>query len=325
MDIIPFRPRTYAQNPHIQTLLGEFSKVETSIAPRQRKILTLRDGDQISYHVYPGTSDYVVTLGHGLTGSHRAGYIKSISSELCRRGHTVVAYNHRNCGDGFGLAKKTYHSGRSEDLGELIRFLKRELPGKKHISVGYSMSGNALLKLLGDPKHNTDSLVARPDFAIAVNAPINIARTSALLNRGFNRIYQYNFIKNLNLYADRLHSRGLLEKKYKFSNWFTPMTKFDREFTGPESGYGTAQNYYNSCSAMNYLQFIKTKTVIITSEDDPFVDAKDYELVRSNLQISLLMQKHGGHMGYISEQELPHGSHRWLDYALLKIIESFLD
>ncbi len=325
MDLIPFSPKTFAKNPHIQTLLGEFTKVEVPIKPRHRKVLTLSDGDQIAYNVYAGTSDYVVTVGHGLTGSNRAQYIRSISSELNQRGHTVVAYNHRNCGDGFGLSRRTYHSGRSEDLGELIYSLKKEFPDKKQIAIGYSMSGNALLKLLGDPRHKENSSIALPEFAIAINAPINIGKTSSLLNRGVNRIYQYNFIRALNIYAGRLHSRGLLEKKYQFSNWLTSMEKFDIDFTGPESGYGTAQNYYDSCSAMNYLQHINTKTVIITAEDDPFVDSKDYEQAQSNPQIQLLMQKHGGHMGYIAEKKLPHGSHRWLDYAILKIIEKTTD
>lgn len=325
MELISFQPTTWTKNGHIQTLLGEFSKIRGSTATAQRKILTLRDGDQISYNLYPGTSNTVVTLGHGLTGSNRSKYIKSIAYELNRRGHTVVAFNHRNCGDGFGLARQTYHSGRSEDFGEMIRALKTGFPGKKQIAIGFSMSGNALLKLLGDPQHQNDPAMGWPDLAIAINAPINIQKTSSLLNRGFNRLYQMNFLKSLNRYSHRLYERGLLEKKYSFSNYSTTMADFDKTFTGPESGYGTAENYYRSCSALQFLTKIKTKTVLITSQDDPFVDSQDFKVAQANPNLNLLIQKHGGHLGYIAKSVLPHGTRRWMDYAILQIIDSDLN
>lgn len=320
MELLDFQPSLWAKNGHIQTLLGEFSKISRAPLVCERKVLTLSDGDQISYNLYSGTSDSVITIGHGLTGSNRSKYIKSIAYELNKRGHTVVAFNHRNCGDGFGLSKHTYHTGRSEDFGELIRFQKKSFPNKKQIAIGFSMSGNALLKLLGDPFHQSDPRVDFPDLAITINAPINIKKTSFLLNRGFNRLYQLNFMKSLNRYAQRLYERGLLEKKYSFSRYSTSMVEFDRTFTGPESGYGTAENYYQACSSMQFLKEIKIKTAIITAEDDPFVDSQDFKIARENPNLKLLIQKHGGHLGYISNEVLPHSSRRWMDYAILQII-----
>lgn len=321
MDLLKFEPSPWTKNPHIQTVIGEGLQTLTPHKIGQRKTFTLSDGDQISYDIYPGTSDLVVTVGHGLTGSNKAGYIKSISTELNNIGHTVIAYNHRNCGDGFGLSQKTYHSGRSGDLGELIQNLKNHFTDKMHIAIGFSMSGNVLLKLLGDPQYRNQSLFALPDAAIAINPPINLARTSMALGKGVNRIYEFNFIKNLRKYTDRLYHRGLIKKKYEYSQ-FTTMSEFDKFFTGPESEYGTAENYYRSCSAQQFLPNINRPTYIVTSMDDPFVFHKDFEIARSNLFLHLRLEKYGGHMGYISKNTLPHGTRRWMDYVVLELIKN---
>lgn len=321
MEIVNFKPNIYNSNGHVQTLLGSLYKVNNLSNNYRKELLTLSDGDTISYHHYEGNSNFVVSIGHGLTGSNRSNYIKSITHELNKNGHTVIAFNHRNCGDGLGLSKKTYHSGRSQDLGELIKHLKCKFPNKRHITIGFSMSGNIALKLLGDPSHEKQSEVAFPDYAIAINPPINIGKTSELLSQGLNRIYQYNFIKSLRHYINKLESLGLMTKKYSVSELKTTMPDFDRLFTGPESGYNTAEKYYKECSAVNFLENIKIPTLIITAKDDPFIDYTDFDRARKNSAIQLSVQEHGGHIGYISEETLPHGTKRWIDFMILNSIK----
>ena len=131
-----------------------------------------------------------ILLFHGLTGSTDSNYMHRTALLALERGDTVMRVNHRNCGKGFGLAKGPYHSGRAEDLSSVIAYGKKIFPKHKHIAIGFSLSANALLLLLSGERGTV-----KPDAAIAVNAPINLEDSAYLLKKGFNRIYDFEFMR----------------------------------------------------------------------------------------------------------------------------------
>src|SRR5579872_1060681 len=93
-----------------------------------------------------------------------------------KRGYMVYAFNHRGCGLGAGLARHPYHSGRAEDLSAAIAFGRSQHPRARHVAIGFSLSANALLLLLGGERGKT-----LPDQAIAVNAPLDLETCSRSL------------------------------------------------------------------------------------------------------------------------------------------------
>lgn len=311
---------------HAQTLAGEFfpNKFRPLSGP-QKTFLLLDDGDQLSLHKYSGQSDYVVVMGHGLTGSAEATYLQRLTYHLNEKaGHTVVCFNHRNCGDGLGLAKGMYHSGRSRDFAQVIHQVKRDFPNRKIIAVGFSMSGNALLRLMGDHDHGGGREFSYPDFAISVNAPVNLARSSRLIDEGFNKIYQANFMKGIKELLWKQYQKGLLDEHPRFSFLNISLYEFDDIFTGPRSGFSGAEEYYQKCSAQQFFRFIERPTVMITAQDDPFVHFKDYLLAAQNPLVHLRIEKTGGHMGYIHSKTLPTGDRRWMDFAICRYIENIV-
>src|SRR5437868_3279480 len=150
---------------HFHTLGAHFIPSEKISGPGEKHLVPLADGDRIHGYLYRGDSECVISLFHGLTGDIEADYMQRTALRYLAEGHSVFLVNHRGVGEGRSLAKNPYHSGRGEDISEVVRYLRQELPGKKQITVGFSMSGNMVLFLLAGQKGTH-----LPDGGITVNA-----------------------------------------------------------------------------------------------------------------------------------------------------------
>lgn len=272
--------------------------------------IPLPDGDRLIARKIDGKSDTVLYLFHGLTGSTEADYMQRTAALGVELGHTIYLVNHRGCGEGLGLARNPYHSGRAEDLSEVLRLGRAQNPGKKHIAVGFSLSANALLLLLSGRRGTT-----LPDAAIAVNAPIHLESSSLDLLQGLNRVYDFRFAIACRLNVKEMERKGLVEKgKYKIP-LLSNLREFDSLYTAPAGGFASREDYYSSCSTHLCLGAIQVPTVIITSEDDPFIDFCNYTSATLSSSAILHLEKVGGHLGYLTDRPTPLGTHRWLDYA----------
>lgn len=306
----------WASTGHLQTVLGHLIPSPQFTSSGERVELEVVGRDKVIAHFHRGTSDTVVYLFHGLGGFSHATYMQRTALIAQKYGHSVFMFNHRGCGEGAGLAREPYHSGRAEDLSAMIAHGRKLFPEKVHLAIGFSLSANALLLLAAGQR-----ATVLPDAAIAVNAPINLGRAGELLQHGFNRVYDLRFMIDM---RDALKSRFHHEPKLKEISipLFATLTEFDDLYTAPYGGFANRYDYYQKCSAAQFLPEIKIPTVIITAEDDPFVDFADYKNAKYSKQCIYHFEKHGGHMGYLSKRGTLPGTTRWLDYALERFITS---
>jgi predicted alpha/beta-fold hydrolase len=269
-------------------------------------------GDRLISFVQEGTSSTVVYIFHGLAGSTDSSYIHRTSLLAQREGHGVILANHRGCGEGVGLAREPYHSGRGEDLATVIAHGKQLFPRHRHVAIGFSLSANALLLLLSGRRGET-----RPDAAICVNAPIDLARCAELLRQGLNRIYDIKFY----LQCRRDVLNGLADPALKAKlPVLTTLYRFDSLYTAPAGGFTSREDYYSSCSTHSLLADIRTPTVVMTSKDDPFVPYDSYARAQVSRAVHLHVEEFGGHMGYLTREKTPLGTRRWQDYAVLQAL-----
>lgn len=294
-------PPLWARGAHLQTIAAQFLPSPTPELPWARRILDLGDGDRLALRYLEGTTGVSVILFHGLGGSVNGHYMRRASALLHARGHAVLAVNHRGAGEGKGLALEPYHSGSTRDLAAVLAMARELFPGQLQIAVGFSISANMLLLLLG-----RDGALGLPDRAIAVNPPADLEACSKRLCRGFNLTYDQYFVRRL---RRELGGRpGMLP---------LPATRtlraFDRVYTAPRAGFPTRLAYYEQCSCGPHLEGIRVPTVIISSLDDPFAPAGDLLKWALPPAVHLHAEATGGHMGYLT-RNLP--DHRWLDYAL---------
>lgn len=308
--IDPCHPPFWARSGHGQTIVGHLLPSPKLKERGEHFHITLnKESEKIHTTYLRGSSDVVVYLFHGLGGSSDAGYMQRSAQVARSLGHHVFMNNHRGCGSGLGLASEPYHSGRAEDLSKVIEFGKRKLPHLKHIAIGFSLSANALLLLAA--KERADVL---PDIAIAINGPINLDRASVMLNEGLNQLYDKRFVLDLKRYMNS-NRPGSYLKSVK------GMREFDEVYTAPIGGFQSRAHYYETCSAKDHLFKIAIPTVLLSAEDDPFVSGMDYKEAILSETTVLHLEKHGGHMGYLTHKGL--GFERWLDGALRHYLQVY--
>jgi predicted alpha/beta-fold hydrolase len=327
--IQPCVPPVWATTGHRQTLFGHL--LPSTQISRERgenlKIALPQEKEFLASTYLPGTSNTVVYLFHGLGGTSDQAYMLRTARIARELGHHVFLNNHRGCGAGVGLAQEPYHSGRAEDLSSAIEYGRTKLPNHHHIAIGFSLSANALLLLCAGFRASV-----LPDAAITVNAPIMLEKASVSLSSGFNLTYNFNFLLPLKSEIRERQMRGELPRKYRMDRLWR-LRDFDEVYTAPAGGFRDRSDYYETCSARQYLPQLQIPTVVLTAEDDPFIDVADYKSATVSSNGVLHIEKYGGHMGYLSRPNergavLPAavnsrlGYNRWLDYALLEYLRA---
>ena len=308
----PFTPHPALRGGISQTIAGSQLPGNPIVLPE--KIPYTIDLDvnakSILYEIKPADKNKpVVMLAHGMGGCSESGYIRRIAWKLCLYGYGVFMINQRGSGKGMGLSSTLWNGGSSCDVDKMIRFIVEKYPCL--LIIGFSLSGNILLKYLGEDRDIPSGLIG----ALAVNPPIDLSVASHNISTHascwlFNRYY----MKLIGIQARAL-IKNFPEAIDPGQNLNT-IWDFDVSYTAPVGGYKDIDDYYEQCSAKNYLKNIEIPTSILCSLDDPFVSPEVFRNLSSN--IDLCQPQGGGHMGYISHKKNQFGDRRWMDYAVLK-------
>ena len=255
----------------------------------------------------------IVLLAHGMGGCSESRYMKRISTKLWQRGYGVFLINQPGCGPGMGLSPRLWHGGSSDDLGKMIEFVLQRYPKKSLVPVGFSLSGNVLLKYLGEGRKISENILA----SLAVNPPVDLRIASAIISRKwscalFNQYYM-KLIRNQAVALVKQFPYALSPLKNLKTIW-----DFDVSYTAPAGRFKDVDDYYDRSSSRHYLKGINIPTAILSAEDDPFVPGSLFDEIAMSEKVTLYKPESGGHMGYISRHATPHGDWRWMDYAVLE-------
>jgi hypothetical protein len=297
-------------------VLGVAGEPLSRRAAGRRVEVELGDGDRLVVHAFGGTSGVRVHLFHGLSGDADSDYMQRTADALLARGHEVWAANHRGCGAGQGLAARPYHSGSSADLAAVLAASRAEAPGRTHLALGVSLSGNALLLLAAEGR--------APWLAglLAINPPLDLARVAADIHHGANRLYELRFVRRLRRAIVARQRAGLVSAHYRIP-LLASLREFDELYTAPEGGFADANDYYARCSAGPRLATITTPGVILTAADDPIVALATFTALTLPPALALHVEPHGGHVGYLERDGL--GVRPWLAPALVHYVEALAE
>ena len=297
-----FKPAFGMSNPHLQTiyssLFRKFPKIDFEV-----ENFTLSDGDFLqAYWLKTNkrkTNTPLVILFHGLAGSYESPYIQGMMLTLCEAGFDTVLMHFRGCSGEQNLLPRSYHSGETGDAKEFITNIKSRFADSPLYAIGYSLGANMLLKLLGECEEK--SLFKK---AVAISPPMLLDVCANKMNNGFARYYQHRLLKDLQSALDKKYYKHDMQKKLSFTQdkikTLNTFWKFDDAYTAPIHGFKSAKEYYDKCSSRAFLKSIITQTLIIHSQDDPFMTKEvipnENELSK-NVQINLT--QYGGHVGFI--------------------------
>ena len=300
-----FRPAIGLANPHLQTLWGPLWRKLPDL-PRTRERLWLSDGDflDLDWHGPHQPAAPLVMVLHGLTGSSSSPYVKGLQQALQHRGWASVAVNWRGCSGEPNLLPRSYHSGASEDLAEVVSHLRAQRPLAPLYAVGYSLGGNILLKYLGE-----SGSASQLQAAVAVSVPFRLDECADRIGLGFSRVYQAHFMRAMLAYVkDKQrhfqhlgHQENLatLERLGELRN-LRNFWDFDGRVTAPLNGFQDAHDYYRRSSSRYFLGDNCTPTLIIQSSDDPFVFTHSVPRANELAPLTHLeLHSRGGHVGFV--------------------------
>src|SRR5204862_278381 len=117
--------------------------------PVSRERWELSDGDFVDVDRMAGPRDAPLLVAlHGLEGSSSAHYVRGLLAQARMRGWRALALNFRGCSGDMNRLVRSYHSGETGDLSELVRRAQDE--SDRIVLAGFSLGGNVLVKWLGE-------------------------------------------------------------------------------------------------------------------------------------------------------------------------------
>jgi predicted alpha/beta-fold hydrolase len=202
----------------------------------------------------------------------------------------------RGCGDIPNRLPTWYHSGKSEDLKQIVEHA-RALPYDQLSLVGFSVGGNITLKYLGEEAGNVPSKIAS---AVVLSVPMDLEGSADTLARPANKIYMQYLLRPLRRRMREKKKRVPAQFNIEKLSQIATFHEFDRRFTAPFHGFGSVQEYWTSCSSLRYLSPIAIPTLAISALDDPFLSSSCYprELASAHPHLHLETPKYGGHVGF---------------------------
>jgi uncharacterized protein len=316
-----FEPHPLLRNPHAQTFASAFWP---------RRFPRLPPSTPRDFETEPGTSIRgechwqsqprerpTLVLVHGLEGSCESGYMLGLAERAFMAGWNAVRLNQRNCGGTESLTPTLYNSGLSCDFRAVLNELIEGNSLPEIFFAGYSMGGNLVLKMAGE----LADAAPRQLRGIATVCPaLELAQCVDAVDLPSNFVYQRHFVKGL---KNRMRRKArLFPGKFDLGRMARVRTlrEFDDVITATYCGFRDASDYYAQCSALRIAGEIRVPTLVVTSQDDPFVPFASFSdpALATNSHIRLIAPPHGGHCAFISRGR---GDNRF--WAEGRVIEFF--
>lgn len=303
-----FQPHRLLRNAHRMTLAGALLPRRLPALPRAHdRLFEVEPGTQLlarcHWQPQPRHSPALVVV-HGLEGSSESGYMRGLAAAAFAAGFSVLRINQRNCGGTERLTPTLYNSGLSADFRAVLFELVQQDALPRICFAGYSMGGNLVLKMAGELG---DAAPPQLRAVCAVCPTLDIAPCVDAIERPENRLYQWNFLRDLK--ARMRRKARLFPGRFELNGLGRVRTvrEFDDTFTAPLGGYASAAEYYQRASALRVIDRVAVPALILISKDDPVVpfDAFLSPQIAGNPHVQLIAPESGGHCAFISRSRGP--------------------
>lgn len=300
---------------HFSTVYsGVFRKVRNIVQKRER--ITLSDGDflDLDWSYTNSKTNALIIVLHGLEGDAQRAYMLGTADLFNKNEVDVVCVNFRGCSGEDNLKYRSYHSGATEDLDDVINHII-QTKYYNHIYIkGFSLGGNLLLKYLGEGR----SIPEQIKSAVAVSVPCYLKGSCDELHTFKNVLYARRFKKHL---MQRLHTK-LKRFPNKLSDSEVKRIKtlydFDTIYTAKAHGFSSANDYYEKSSSLQFLKHINIPTLIINALNDSFLSSECFPIkeAKENEYLFLEMPNYGGHVGFYDTKNCYYNEKRALEFMI---------
>ena len=290
-----YAPARWLFGPNLMTVFGPIFRPGPRV-PVTRERWELSDGDFVDVDRLAGPRDAPLLLAlHGLEASSSAHYVRGLLAQARARGWRALALNFRGCSGDMNRLVRSYHSGETGDLDEMVRRARAE--ADRIALTGFSLGGNVLVKWLGE---QGASLPREVKAAAALCVPFDLALCAQTLDGpGFWRwVYRTRFLRSL--------KRKSLEKLQRFPGAADTarvrqagtLAEFDDALTARIHGFAGATDYYAQSSSGPFVEQVRVPLLLLSAADDPFIPERCIPRP-SNPLVTLELWPKGGHLGFV--------------------------
>jgi predicted alpha/beta-fold hydrolase len=280
------------------------------------KELLLECGDGVILQAFhssptqPGRK--LAVLLHGWEGSADSQYVLSLAQSLFAQGLEVVRLNLRDHGATHHLNRELFHSCRLPEVVGAVRALATTFPGLPMVLAGFSLGGNFMLRVAAHAQAGELPL----ERVIAISPVLDPAATLLTLERGFP-VYHAYFV--------RKWSRSLAKKQqawpktYDFEELLRirNLREMTRQLVVSHTEFPTMEDYLAGYAITgDRLTTLAAPATVITSLDDPIIDATGLARLARTPHLDIVTTSHGGHCGYIESL----GDSNWVDSQVLRLV-----
>ena len=281
---------------------------------QERERITLKDGDflDLDWSFSKEKTNKLILCFHGLEGHGQRPYVTGVAKLFNKKNIDAICVNFRGCSGEDNLKYRSYHSGATDDLEDIIEHILALSKYTEIYLYGISLGANIILKYLGEGNDVPKEIKA----GIAVSVPCNLSGSSKELHAFKNKLYHDRFLKPLVKRLEYKQQRFPNSIKREEIKSIKTLYDFDNVYTSKAHGFKNAEDYYSKCASLQFLSNIKTPTLIINALNDSFLSPECYPVkdAKSNPDLHLEMPNQGGHAGFIDKNNVYYNEKRALKF-----------
>ena len=300
---VQFYPHRLYRNRHLQSILAT-----TRVRNNGRNAMmdaaqpVIVDGGNgvhlLGYHSVQSDqpAKALVILIHGWEGSSESAYIQSSGKYLFGKGYDVFRLNLRDHGDSHHLNEGLFHGALIDETVGAVRDVCRIAIGLPVYLVGFSLGGNFCLRVA---LRQSLCRITNLRHVFAISPPLDPYVATRCIDESLP-FYRYYFLKKWKrslrkkqaLFPDRYDFNGILNLRTCLGLTEAIIPWY------PE--YSDYRLYFREYTLLNdAFRDLSMPVTIVTAEDDPFIPVADFRRLEKNPRLQLLIQRYGGHCGFL--------------------------
>ena len=298
-----FHPGFLARNPHLQSMVATSPVRNIGRNPMEdaARESIMEGGNGIRLLGYrscqPQTkSKGLVILIHGWEGSSHSAYILSTAKYLFGKGYDIFRLNLRDHGESHHLNEGLFHGALIEETFQVVKNICQQSKDLPAYLVGFSLGGNFALRIA---LRQTTFRISNLKHVFSISPALDPYKASVCIDESlpFYRLYflkkwKKSLRKKQALFPEKYDFNGVLDHRTCLAlteaimPWYPEITDYRSYF----KGYTLLKGAFKELSM---------PVTIIVSEDDPFIPVDDFLSLEKNPNLHLLIQRYGGHCGFL--------------------------